>query len=110
MSEVSEEDDDLDPVALNKAFRFAAWSSLALVRILIHECSTTDLSVDFSASRLDYYHPISAFLCPNDLRSRWAHRVGGHWHYLDIHVCHYRRDISSMGEPSRSESDIPRNG
>ena len=27
---------DLDPVALNKAFKFAAWSSVALVRSLVH--------------------------------------------------------------------------
>lgn len=26
-------DDDLDPVALNKAFRFAAWSSVVLVSL-----------------------------------------------------------------------------
>ena len=26
-------DDEIDPVALNKAFRFAAWSSVALVRM-----------------------------------------------------------------------------
>lgn len=26
------EEDDLDPVALNKAFRFAAWASIILVR------------------------------------------------------------------------------
>jgi len=39
VSEVHEdkvhEDDDLDPVGLNKAFRFAAWSSVALLVVMI---------------------------------------------------------------------------
>ncbi|KAJ7035211.1 urea transporter [Mycena alexandri] len=33
--DAAEIDDELDPVALNKAFRFAAWSSLALLVVLI---------------------------------------------------------------------------
>jgi len=32
VNESSERDNDLDPVRLNKAFKFAAWSSIALVR------------------------------------------------------------------------------
>jgi hypothetical protein len=31
--DAKEEEDELDPVALNKAYRFATWSSVALVRI-----------------------------------------------------------------------------
>ena len=31
-----DEDDDLDPIKLNKAFRFAAASSLILVSVLVH--------------------------------------------------------------------------
>ncbi|KAJ7653109.1 urea transporter [Mycena polygramma] len=33
--DAAEVEDELDPVALNKAFRFAAWSSLALLLVLI---------------------------------------------------------------------------
>lgn len=33
--DASEVEDELNPVGLNKAFRFAAWSSLALVRDIV---------------------------------------------------------------------------
>ena len=48
--------DELDPVALDKAFKFAAWSSVALVRSFIH-----------SARGLRFYfslHPTNSLLVP----------------------------------------------
>lgn len=38
VNESSERDNDLDPVRLNKAFKFAAWSSIALVRTSTFLC------------------------------------------------------------------------
>lgn len=43
--------DELDPVALNSAFKFAAWSSVALVRPLIHRFCSALIAISRSPFR-----------------------------------------------------------
>ena len=98
-------DPDLDPVALDKAFRFAAWSSLALVCIFSYA-----LDHILTAPYLpDAYHAHTdsspSLLCEHHFRRAWAHCMGRHRNYLVLLFCVYCRALPAVGESCRSYSD-----
>lgn len=100
-------DPDLDPVALDKAYHFAAWSSVALVRDLSPRfgADSDDLMPD---SYLAYFDPAPALLCTYHLWRAWAHSMGRHRDNLDLLFHVYRRVVPIVGEPRCHWSDLAR--
>jgi hypothetical protein len=81
----SDLEDELDPVALEKAFKFASWSSVALVSKSLIEGGA--LLIPKIAPRLDHPDSDTAFLCSDSLRRCRIHHMGYREHRVDILVC-----------------------
>ncbi|KAE9387900.1 urea transporter [Gymnopus androsaceus JB14] len=84
------EQEELDPVKLKAAFRFAAWSSLGLLVVLI------------------ILIPLPLFFAETYI---WRCRIvglGHHWDYLDVHVCFLGGSLSFVGEQRGIGSDRKR--
>lgn len=114
------DDAELDRAGLKGAFRFAAWSSLALVSSFCTlERIRTEQKLAFLSILLmkrrscpprvtlgyqtvgdnDHPNPPSAILRGDDIWSTRTVGLGGHRYHLDILLCVYGSHISSMGEP-----------
>lgn len=100
----------MDPAALKKAFRFAAWSSLVLVRSLFSPAmrflwlivmGTTSL-----AGRYAPHHTTPAFLRIYDIRRKRTDGMGCDWNHLDLRVCRHGRPISIVGEQRSVAHDL----
>ena len=103
-----EEESELDPVALKKAFRFATWSSVGLV------CPKRVPGIAFSLinvvpvrrSYLD--HSSATVLLFAHLQCKGLDRLGGRWYCLDIFVSHFGRIVPSLREQARTRSNNQR--
>ena len=96
----SQTDVDLDPVALDKAFRFAAWSSVGLVSNPTLSSHTKLLTAwTLTASGPDYSDPAPAVLCTDSVRRAWARGVGRHRYHLDVLLGVYGCTLSALGVP-----------
>jgi hypothetical protein len=86
-------DDDLDPVALNKAFRFASISSLVLVSNLCYLPNLTDVSSSL-VRRDDSCHSASIILRANDLYCAWSSDLGVDRHRMGVLLPFCSRNLS----------------
>lgn len=91
-------DNELDPVMLNKAFRFAAWSSIVLVSTHCFELhGLTNLLVP-PACRPTSYHPSTAVLRPHSVRQARIRGMGCYRHDMGIRISVHRHHLSPLGE------------
>ena len=101
-------DPDLEPEGLKKAYRFALWSSVALVRLVskTYNWSLADapLSPD---GRPSYPHPVHLVRYKHYLRRRRPHRLGRHRHHLVLHFLILCSFLSPLGEPRSHCGDYP---
>lgn len=96
------EDNELDPAMLNKAFRFAAWSSVILVRhrVVSDVCAALTVRGYYASAHRHASRDSAASVLRTD--GVWGARtggVGGHRLDLDLYVRVLRRAVSSLGEP-----------
>ena len=99
--DAKEETDELDPVALNKAFKFATWSSVVLVNFLILSAmssSIPDFLLLLLVRRPYSPHTTSALLLSTCLHCCWICRMGFGWYCVDVLVLVYCRSVSSLRE------------
>ena len=101
-------DPDLDPVELDKAFRFAAWSSVVLVCIFsyISRLPDADNMLSLPDACLAHSCPFPSLFRAHCFRCAWAHRVGRHRNPLVFLFRFHCRTVSVVGESCRSCSDI----
>ena len=102
-------DPDLDPAALDKAFRFAAWSSLALVGIFSYALDQMLMKLRLP----DDYHaranPSPPLFREHRFWRGWAHCMGRHRNILVLLFCLHCRAVPTVGESCRSGSDFAGN-
>lgn len=101
-----EEQEELDPVKLKGAFRFAAWSSIILVGSTFQGLCYADDPL--LAVSLNYLNPFATLLCTNYLWRRWIVGMGDYWDYLDVYVCVLGCALSFVGESRGTETDRKR--
>jgi len=102
----SEEDDELDPVALNKAFVFASWSSIALVCLCFVRISE-DLTQTCAPVHHPHHHrPPSPLFLPLRLRCWRFDRMGCCRNRMDLLLRHIRRPLPTLGEQARDHNDL----
>lgn len=96
-------DDDGDLVMLKKAFNFAAYSSLSLVRPsshpLPHSHSRMALTQNAVVARHpNHPHPPPSLLRPNRIRRTRSHSMGRHRDHVDVLLVHGCGGVSGVGE------------
>ncbi|KAG6859950.1 hypothetical protein C0995_001386 [Termitomyces sp. Mi166 len=90
------EDHDLDPAALKKAFKFAAWSSIVLVRHLSYPPSSiNNPSTDPNNS---HPHPSPLVLHPHTLQSACARGLGRGRDHMGVLFMRRGGGVSGLGE------------
>lgn len=111
INNAAEVDDELDPVALNKAFIFASWSSVALVSSIFSHLILMHLT--FLAIQLARYHDHSysspPLLCLHRLFQGRVDCLGHRWDCLDLLFCHRGGALPSLGESCRFDADCEGN-
>ena len=75
-----EEDDELDPVALNKAFKFATWSSVGLVNFLFFFFVSPDICIFFQFVVLILLVPLPLFF------SQYVYSPGGFTAWVSVGI------------------------
>jgi hypothetical protein len=97
--------DDLDPEALQKAFRFAAWSSIILVCVerqlvwlFLFLSLTCSCMLQRTASHIHYRDPSALIFCPNHLWNARPDRMGRNWDPLGVPVCFHRHYLPALRE------------
>ena len=90
-------EDDLDPEALQEAFKFAAYSSVVLVRVtyLVGISQVDSFGVD---PHLPGHNTTPPFLCADHIRSQRAHSLGRYRHFVDLLQRLLRRFVSPVRE------------
>lgn len=102
----AEEQEELDPVKLKGAFRFAAWSSIILVRpMFLGLCCADNLLL---AAGPNYLNPFATLLCTNYLWRHWIVGMGDYWDYLDVYVCVLGCALPFVGESRGAETNRKR--
>ena len=101
-------DPDLDPAALHKAFRFAAWSSVLLVCNLFFFLGQMLMLLCLLDGYYAHSDSTAAVLCEHHFWRAWAHRLGRHRHHLVLLFCVLRRLVPLVGEPRRPCPDRAR--
>jgi hypothetical protein len=95
--DAAEEEDELDPVALNKAFKFASYSSVGLVWHLRSSVFPDRQLIAFLAVYRPYHpRPSSPLLLPLRLHHLWLDRLGCRWYCLDLLFCHHGGALSPL--------------
>ena len=101
MQSVNEEapvDEDLDPVALQKAFQFAARSSVVLVCVLSILFRTSVLTFAHLDTHLPHHYTAASFLRTDHIRGQGVDCLGRYRHSVDLLQRLRRRVISPLRE------------
>lgn len=91
-------EDDLDPVALKKAFRFAAISSVTLVSNFAQSCVTSQIDACslFVVRRVDSSHSAPIILRADNLHCAWSSGLGLNRNCMGVVLTHCGRHISTV--------------
>jgi hypothetical protein len=102
-------DPELDPVALDKAFKFAARASVVLVRTLTFPCrhSVTEVT-RFADFGTDDTHPSPPLFRPDNLQRYRPFGMGDSRYCLGIPIGVRSCTVPSMGEQSSPSADFER--
>jgi hypothetical protein len=103
-------EDELDPIALTKAFKFATWSSLGLVCCRrVNHAINFDLTPYGLVRRDDHRYPSSSVLRLHNIRNGWSNCMGGYWDHLDVLFCYCSCSLPTMGESGCTVANRTRN-
>jgi hypothetical protein len=102
-------DEDLDAVALQKAFEFAA-RSVVLVCVLSILFRTSVLTPAHLDTHLPHHYTAASFLCTDHIRGQGVDCVGRYRHFVDLLQCLRCRVISPLRKQDTGSCRAVMNG